>query len=66
MITYRTGNDLDLDAVIELYRASTLGERRPIDDRERMSAMLRNANLVATALRFVLLRGWVFHPRRGH
>ena len=22
------------------------------------------ANLVATALRFVLLRGWVFHPRR--
>ncbi len=26
MITYRTGNDLDLDAVIELYRASTLGE----------------------------------------
>ncbi len=24
------------------------------------------ANLVATAVRFVLLRGWVFHPRRGH
>jgi putative flippase GtrA len=24
------------------------------------------ANLAATALRFVLLRGWVFHPRRGH
>jgi putative flippase GtrA len=23
------------------------------------------ANLVATALRFVLLRGWVFHPRRA-
>jgi len=22
------------------------------------------ANLVATAARFVLLRGWVFHPRR--
>jgi putative flippase GtrA len=22
------------------------------------------ANLVATAVRFVLLRGWVFHPRR--
>ena len=28
MITYRVGNDLDLDGVIELYRASTLGERR--------------------------------------
>jgi hypothetical protein len=22
------------------------------------------ANLAATAVRFVLLRGWVFHPRR--
>ena len=49
MITYRTGNDLDLDAVLELYRASTLGERRPVDDRDRMAAMIRNANLVITA-----------------
>lgn len=49
MITYRTGNELDLDTVIELYRASTLGERRPVDDRERMALMLRNANLVVTA-----------------
>ena len=49
MIIYRTGSDLDLDAVIELYRASTLGERRPVDDRDRMAAMLRNANLVVTA-----------------
>ena len=49
MIRYRTGNDLDLDAVIELYRASTLGERRPLDDRERMAVMLHNANLVVTA-----------------
>jgi hypothetical protein len=23
------------------------------------------ANLAATAARFVLLRGWVFHPRRS-
>ena len=49
MIAYRTGNDLDLKAVIELYRASTLGERRPVDDRERMRLMLQNANLVVTA-----------------
>ncbi len=49
MITYRMGNELDLDRTIELYRASTLGERRPVDDRERMAAMLRNANLVVTA-----------------
>jgi predicted N-acetyltransferase YhbS len=57
MITYRTGNDLDLDAVIELYRASTLGERRPIEDRERMRLMLANANLVITAWDGDLLAG---------
>ncbi len=49
MIAYRTGNDVDLDTVIELYRASTLGERRPVDDRERMRLMLANANLIVTA-----------------
>ncbi len=49
MITYRNGNDLDVDQVIELYRASTLGERRPVDDRDRMGKMLLNANLVVTA-----------------
>ena len=48
-IEYRTGNALDLDVVIELYRASTLGERRPVDDRPRMAAMLKHANLVLTA-----------------
>jgi predicted N-acetyltransferase YhbS len=49
MTTYRVGNDLDLDAVLDVYRASTLGERRPVDDRDRMAAMLANANLVVTA-----------------
>src|SRR5690349_10586522 len=57
MIDYRTGNNLDLDALIDLYRASTLGERRPVDDRERMAAMLRNANLVVTAWDANLLVG---------
>jgi predicted N-acetyltransferase YhbS len=48
-IRYQYGNDLDLDQVIELYNASTLGERRPVDDRQVMSDMLRHANLVVTA-----------------
>lgn len=48
-IQYRYGNDLDLDQVIDLYKESTLGERRPIDDREIMSEMIRHANLVVTA-----------------
>ncbi len=49
MITYRLGNDLDLDAVIDLYVDSTLGERRPVGERERMKRMLEEANLVVTA-----------------
>jgi predicted N-acetyltransferase YhbS len=49
MIQYRVGNDLNIDEMIDLYRASTLGERRPVDDRERMLRMLKNANLVITA-----------------
>jgi hypothetical protein len=49
MITYRLGNDLDLDQVLELYRASTLGERRPVDDRGILADMIRHANLIVTA-----------------
>ncbi len=57
MIEYRLGNQLDLDQVIDLYRASTLGERRPVDDRQRMEVMLANANLVVTAWDGPLLVG---------
>jgi len=48
-ITYRIGNDIDLDAFIELYRASTLGERRPIGNHETMAAMLSHGNLTVSA-----------------
>ncbi len=57
MITYRTGNDLDLAAVIELYEASTLGERRPVGERKRMAGMLKHANIVITAWEGELLVG---------
>ena len=56
-ISYRQGNNLDLAAVIELYRASTLGERRPVEEPERMAAMLQHANLVITAWHGNLLVG---------
>jgi len=49
LISYRTGNNLDVDAVIELYKSCSLGARRPSDDRPRMAAMLANANLVISA-----------------
>lgn len=48
-ITYRTNTPLDLDAVIELYTASTLGQRRPVDDRVTMAQMLEHANLTISA-----------------
>ena len=57
-IEYRLGKDFDLDAFIEVYRASTLGERRPVDDRDRMARMLANANLVVTAWDGTLLVGF--------
>lgn len=56
-IGYRLGNDLNLDQVIELYSASTLGERRPVDDRQIMAEMIRHANLVVTAWDGELLIG---------
>jgi predicted N-acetyltransferase YhbS len=51
-IEYRlhaSGEELDLDQAIELYVASTLGERRPVDKREHMASMLRHGNLVISA-----------------
>lgn len=54
---YRYGNELDLDQVTELYQASTLGERRPIDDRAILRSMLDHANLVVTAWDGELLVG---------
>lgn len=42
------GADLDLDEVLNVYRSSGLGERRPITDTERFRAMVLNANLILT------------------
>ena len=49
MILYRNDHRPGLDEARELYRASTLGERRPIDDDARFGAMLAHANLIVTA-----------------
>ena len=57
MIIYKTTPDLDLDQAVELYVASTLGERRPVDDRDRFASMLRHANLILTAWEGDLLVG---------
>lgn len=49
MIDYRNDVRPELEQARELYRASTLAERRPVDDDTRFAAMLENANLIVTA-----------------
>lgn len=49
VITYRVGNDLDLDEVIELLKATSLGVRRPVDNRDAIANMIRHGNLTVTA-----------------
>ena len=49
MIRYRDDHRPGIDEARALYRESTLGERRPIDDDARFAAMLANANLTITA-----------------
>ena len=57
MIDYRSDIRPSMEQARELYRASTLGERRPIDDDARFTAMLANANLIVTAWEADLLVG---------
>lgn len=42
------GAELDVAEVRAVYDSSGLGERRPVADEERFTAMVRNANLVVT------------------
>ena len=48
-IDYNINVPLSTDQFIGLLRESTLGERRPVDDRECMKGMVENSNLVITA-----------------
>ena len=49
MIDYQLEPELSAEEFIDVLNRSTLGERRPIDDRERIEAMLKNADLIVTA-----------------
>lgn len=48
-ITYRDDAKITVEAAIDLYRRSSLGERRPIDRPDIFEGMLKNANLTITA-----------------
>ncbi len=49
MITYQVEQSLSPSEFKELLIKSTLGERRPVADFERIKAMVENANLIITA-----------------
>lgn len=48
-IRYSSDEVISVEQAIELYRASTLGERRPIDRPDIFAGMLANASLTITA-----------------
>lgn len=48
-IAYQVNREISADEFIEILSRSTLAERRPVDDRECIEAMLKNANLLVTA-----------------
>ncbi len=50
-IEFKINAPVSTDQFIGLLRKSTLGERRPIEDRECMEGMVKNSNLMVTAWR---------------
>ena len=49
-IEYKLNPQLTEDEFIDILNRSTLGERRPIEDKECMRGMLKNADIVITAV----------------
>jgi ribosomal protein S18 acetylase RimI-like enzyme len=49
MLTYQIENNLSVSEFRDLLIASTLGERRPVDEPERLQKMLEHGNLIVTA-----------------
>lgn len=48
-ITYRDDAQLSVEQVIELYKKSTLGERRPVGRPDIFAGMIDNADIIITA-----------------
>lgn len=48
-IRYSTDVVISAEQFVTVLNASTLGERRPVDDLARMQTMLANADLIVTA-----------------
>jgi ribosomal protein S18 acetylase RimI-like enzyme len=48
-IKYKINHPISTDQFVSLLADSTLGERRPIQDRECMEGMISNSNLIVSA-----------------
>ena len=48
-ITYKVESILNPDEFIDVLNRSTLGERRPVEDKDRIKQMCENANLIISA-----------------
>lgn len=48
-VVYAVEKSLSPDEFIEVLKSSTLAERRPVDDEQRITSMCNNANLIVTA-----------------
>ena len=48
-IIYQVESKLDPSEFIDVLNSSTLGERRPVNDVDRINKMCKNANLIVTA-----------------
>ena len=48
-IEYKINEPVSTDQFIDLLKTSTLGERRPLEDRQCLEGMLLNSNLIVSA-----------------
>lgn len=48
-VIYQIENELSAKEFVDVLKRSTLGERRPIEEPERIDLMLKHANLIVTA-----------------
>lgn len=56
-IAYRSNTKITAEQFIDLLNRSTLGERRPVGDKERIQRMLDHGNVLITAWKNELLVG---------
>ncbi len=49
-IEYKVNPNISVEEFIEILESSTLGERRPIDEKDTINGMIKNADIIVTAI----------------